>query len=133
MAYGTANVDNIQSSTAGTPVVFKDGGGTQIGTLCRAWVNFNGTTSPGTIRAAFNVSSVTKSGTGSYVVNLTTAMPDTNYCVTVSTTTNASGGLNCWYSDTTTTSTISVGTYGVAGGGAGAYRDTAQISVAIFR
>jgi len=46
---------------------------------CRAWVNFNGTTSPGTIRASGNVSSVTKNGTGDYTVNFTTAMPDANY------------------------------------------------------
>lgn len=44
---------------------------------CRAWVNFNGTTaSPSTIRGSGNVSSVTKSGTGVYTVNYTTALPD---------------------------------------------------------
>ena len=48
---------------------------------CRAWVNFNGTTSPGTIRASGNVSSVTRNGTGDYTVNFTTAMPDANYSV----------------------------------------------------
>ena len=78
MAYGTANVDNIQSSTAGTPVVFKDGNGTQIGTLCRAWVNFNGTGTVA-IRASFNVSSITDNGTGSYTLNFTTALSDANY------------------------------------------------------
>jgi len=82
MAYGTANVDTIQSSTAGTPTQFKDGNGTQVGTLCRAWVNFNGTTSPGTIRAQLNVSSVTKNGTGDYTLNFTNALPDTNYAIT---------------------------------------------------
>jgi hypothetical protein len=46
---------------------------------CRAWVNFDGSTSPGTIRASGNVSSVTRNGTGDYTVNFTTAMPDTNY------------------------------------------------------
>jgi hypothetical protein len=44
----------------------------------KAWVNFNGTTSPGTIRASFNVSSVTRNSTGDYSVNLTTAVPDAN-------------------------------------------------------
>ena len=48
---------------------------------CRAWVNFNGTTSPGTIRASGNVSSVTRNGTGNYNVNFTTAMPDANYAL----------------------------------------------------
>jgi len=78
----TVRTSNFQSLTAGTPPVFKDLNGTEIGQLCRAWVNFNGTTSsPSTIRGSFNVSSVTKNGTGDYTVNFTTAMVDANYCV----------------------------------------------------
>ena len=46
----------------------------------RAWVNFNGTGAVA-IRGSMNVSSVTDNGTGDYTVNLTTAMPDTNYAV----------------------------------------------------
>ena len=49
---------------------------------CRAWVNFNGTGTV-TIRASGNVSSITDNGTGDYTVNFTTAMPDANYCGTV--------------------------------------------------
>jgi hypothetical protein len=48
---------------------------------CRAWVNFDGTTTTPTIRASGNVSSVTRNGTGDYTVNFTTAMPDANYSV----------------------------------------------------
>lgn len=46
----------------------------------KAWVNFNG---QGTvsIRASYNVSSITDAGTGMYWVNFVTAMADTNYCV----------------------------------------------------
>lgn len=47
--------------------------------VAKAWVNFNGTTSPGTIRSSLNVSSVTKNGTGDYTVNFTTPMADANY------------------------------------------------------
>jgi hypothetical protein len=47
----------------------------------KAWVNFNGTGTVA-IRASFNVSSITDNGTGYYTVNMTTAMPDTNYAVT---------------------------------------------------
>lgn len=47
----------------------------------KAWVNFNGTTSPGTIRAQYNVSSVTKNTTGDYTVNFTNAFADANYSV----------------------------------------------------
>jgi len=76
----TLKTSNFQSLTAGTPPVFKDLNGTEIGQLCRAWVNFNGTTaSPSTIRGSFNVTSVTKNGTGDYTVNFTTAMVDANY------------------------------------------------------
>ena len=49
--------------------------------IAKAWVNFNGTTSPGTIRSSYNVSSVTKNGTGDYTVNFATAMADANYSV----------------------------------------------------
>jgi hypothetical protein len=52
--------------------------------ICKAWVNFNGTTSPGTIRSSYNVSSVTKNGTGDYTVNFTTPMADANYSVALS-------------------------------------------------
>ena len=78
MAYGNLLADVVQGSTANTPPVFKDGNGTTIGTLCRAWVNFNGTGTVA-IRASFNVSSITDNGTGDYTVNFTTALPDANY------------------------------------------------------
>lgn len=48
--------------------------------LCRAWVNFNGTSTVA-IRASYNVTSITDNGTGDYTVNFTTAMPDANYAV----------------------------------------------------
>lgn len=44
----------------------------------RAWVNFNGTGTVA-IRASGNVSSITDEGTGTYTINFTTAMPDTDY------------------------------------------------------
>ena len=50
---------------------------------CRAWVNFDGTTTPPTIRASGNVSSVTRSSTGIFVINFTTDISDTNYSVVV--------------------------------------------------
>ena len=73
---------------------------------CRAWVNFDGTTSPSTIRASGNVSSITNLGTGSYQINFMTAMPDANYATvsnnnnsdnwsTISTVLAASVGLTC--------------------------------------
>jgi len=49
---------------------------------CRAWVNFNGTTSAPTIRASGNVSSVVRNGAGTYTINFTTPLPDNNYTTT---------------------------------------------------
>ncbi len=48
--------------------------------VARAWVNFDGTTTPPTIRASYNVSSVVRDGTGLYTVNFTNPMPDALYC-----------------------------------------------------
>jgi hypothetical protein len=51
--------------------------------LCKAWVNYNGSSQ--TINGSYNVSSVTYSSTGQYVVNFTTTMGSTNFAVAVST------------------------------------------------
>jgi hypothetical protein len=47
----------------------------------KAWVNWNGYTSPYSIRSSFNVSSVTRNGTGDYTLAFTTAMSNANYSV----------------------------------------------------
>lgn len=51
---------------------------------CRAWVNFNGTGTVA-IRASGNVSSITDLGVGYYRANFTTAMPDANYAINLTT------------------------------------------------
>ena len=51
--------------------------------IAKAWVNYNGSSQ--TINGSFNVSSVTYSSTGQYVVNFTTTMSNTNFAVAVST------------------------------------------------
>lgn len=76
----TLKVTNIQSNAAGfnDVVSFQNSGGTQNGTLCRAFINFNGT---GVIapRASFNVSEITDNGTGDYIITLTNALTDANF------------------------------------------------------
>jgi hypothetical protein len=47
--------------------------------ICKAWVNFAG--SSGTVNGSFNVSSVTRTTTGTYTINLTTAMANSNYSI----------------------------------------------------
>jgi len=134
MSYGTALVDTIQSSTTGTPTQFNDGSGTQIGTLCRAWVNYKGTATRA-INASFNVSSVTFNGTGDYTLNFTTAMTDGNYATVITQQRTANGTTvtipNISASTAPTSSAVRVGNDG--SGGTTTTADTALFCVAIFR
>jgi hypothetical protein len=78
--------------------------------ICKAWVNFNGTTSPGTIRSSYNVSSVTKTGTGLWDVNFTAPMSNLNYssvATYVRTSTFVSSGIQ---TSNTSTSYVTVNT-----------------------
>jgi hypothetical protein len=75
-----ALISSIVRSTTSSPITFQNSSSTQIGTLCRAWVNFNGTSTV-SIRGNFNVGSITDNGTGDYTVNITTAMADGNYAM----------------------------------------------------
>ena len=101
--------------------------------LAKAWVNFNGTTSPGTIRSNYNVSSVTKNGTGDYTVNFTAALADANYSVLLTGdnqgTNPTNGGILASLSRNSRQSTTSVRfeTFDTT-----SLRDTLQVNVAIF-
>jgi hypothetical protein len=95
--------------------------------ICKAWVNFNGTTSPGTIRSSYNVSSVTKNGTGNYTVNFTTAMNDVNY-TTVGTCNNFSTILGAPYVSSQTINSIQIST----GSTSPALFDVSTASVQVF-
>lgn len=75
----TLNVATVKSNTSGPPS-FQNTSGTEIGRLCRAWVNFSGAGTVA-IRAQFNVSSITDNGVGDFTVNFTTAMTDSSYTV----------------------------------------------------
>lgn len=50
-----------------------------VTTNALAWVNFNGTPATPTITSSYNVSSITKSATGKYVMTMTNAQTDANY------------------------------------------------------
>jgi len=68
--------------------------GLVAGGLCRAWVNFNDTNT--TIRASFNVSSVTDN-TNYNTVNFLTAMPDSNYCIVGASGDDSGGTSGAWF------------------------------------
>jgi hypothetical protein len=127
----------LKNGVANTPPTIQDSAGTEIGTLCRAWVNFNGTGTVA-IRASFNVSSITDNGTGDYTVNFTNALPDANYSVSASGSNtgtytgvgaqiNSTSSGNAASAPTTTTTRL---TFAQASVG---YVDTTYISVSIFR
>lgn len=47
----------------------------------KAWVLFDGTSAPPTIRGQYNVGSITKNATGDYTVSFTNALSSANYSV----------------------------------------------------
>ena len=99
--YAEANQANLFSTVASANVAAADTSGnfkmnSGYGSLgiaygCRAWVNFNGTGTVA-IQASGNVSSITDLNVGNYQINLTNAMPDTNYAVIGTTGQVAAGG-----------------------------------------
>ena len=93
----------------------------------KAWVRFNN----GSINASYNVSSVTRNGTGDYSINLTNALADTNYVVTGTcqqATNNYGSCVNFPYNAAPTTSVARIATAYYT-----AVFDATYVSVAIFR
>ena len=71
----------IQENTLAARKSTIDGGSTLYPEFkCRAWGNWNGAGTPA-FRGSGNFSSITDNGTGDWTLNLSTAMPDTNYAV----------------------------------------------------
>ena len=122
----------LKNGVANTPPTIQDSAGTQIGTFCRAWVNFNGTGTVA-IRASFNVSSITDNNVGDYTVNFTTAMPDANYDSHCGASTPAvANGIGISPANVApTASALRVAT--VAVGTTPALTDYSYVNVAVFR
>jgi hypothetical protein len=75
-------LDSSQNATFTSNVSVRTSGGTYTDVargLSKAWVRFFYVNPTLTIYGSFNVSSVTRNGTGDYTINFTTAMPDINY------------------------------------------------------
>jgi hypothetical protein len=79
---------------------------------CRAWVNFDGTTVTNvggedrcTIRGSGNIAKVVRNGTGDFTIYYTTALPDANYAVTVTSGTTAGANLQRTALDSTNRTT----------------------------
>ena len=99
----------------------------------KAWVNFAG--SSGSIRASYNVSSVTYNAQGQYTVNFTNSLSDTNYAVAGAT---GSSTMLSVYGATVFTSSFSTSSCSLYVGTHSAYSGPAYINhdfvhVAFFR
>jgi len=68
---GQLTVDTLKASSG---VLATQNGMTGI---AKAWINFNGSTA--VINGSFNVSSVTRNGTGDYTITFTTSMSNANF------------------------------------------------------
>jgi hypothetical protein len=128
----------IENGVALTPPTIIDVNGTEVGTFCRAWVNFNGTfagnmtIANGGIRGAFNVSSITDSGVGNYNVNFTTPLVDANYSAVFNAGTTGTAGSTfiAPYNFTNTSSVCGIVCFNST---LSAVQDTNTVICAVFR
>jgi|694.fasta_scaffold09250_25 hypothetical protein len=68
--------NGLITSADGSGIVKLQSNGKTTNSL--GWLNYNGGGTPA-VRASYNISSVTKSSTGIYVLNFTNSMSDANY------------------------------------------------------
>ena len=119
----TPNINSAQVDTvSGTAPLY----------FARAWVNFNGTGTVA-IRASGNVSSITDSTTGQYIVNFTTSFADSSYsaiatCKGLAATVAGLAAEN--HDASRTASAYPVATYRRDNGGT---FDSEQVNVSVFR
>ncbi len=107
------------------------------GGAAAAWVTFDGTS--GSILASYNVSSVTRNGTGDYTVFFATPMPDTNYIYVGSTNGdgNSGGSVPRWHITSYSTATYLAGSFRLVAGyqheSNWAFVDSTKVNVVFFR
>ena len=98
----------------------------------KAWVNWNGIGTVA-IRGSGNVSSITDHGTGNYSVNMTTALSDTNYCIS-GTTAYATGVTESTFATVNGDSLLTTSSFNIkARDDAGTLRDVSHFFVAVIR
>ena len=139
------NDDVVIKTNNTTRVTFASGGDTLVTALsapsvsaintCKAWVNFNGTSTPA-IRTSYNVSSISDEGTGSFIIIFTQPMTDTDYIIaghTSSENTNGNRGSNGFHSLNTPASGAHIfSAYGSTDNSGGGAHDNAIVAVSIF-
>jgi hypothetical protein len=95
---------------------------------CRAWVNFDSTSTISIIGSG-NVSSITDDGVGNYTVNFATAMPSATYCAVLGGDNISGYGSAVLNTSSKTTSSVQVLLSDITNAG----RDDNSVQVAIFR
>jgi hypothetical protein len=104
----------------------------------KAWVRFQGSSSAATINASYNVSSVTRNGSGDYTINFTSSFTDANYCFTATMQSDASGtgtleSVVVKNGSTILTTSLTILTLFQTGSTTGSAGGTTAISLACFR
>ena len=109
---GTLTISTLSDGTNSTSAT------NPIKGSAKAWVNFNGVTTP-SIRASYNVSSITRTAAGTYTINYTNALTDANYSLSGTAQPNGDGrgGLTLNYNVTPpiTTTVAYIQTLSVSG------------------
>jgi hypothetical protein len=82
IAFATNNSERGRFDASGNFYFNSGYGSSAVAYGCRAWAAYNAITP--VIKSSGGVSSITKTSTGNYVVNLSTTMPDTNYSAVIS-------------------------------------------------
>lgn len=128
---GKLTISTLNDSSG---VLATQNGMTGIG---KAWVNFNSAGGTVVLNDSFNVSSVTRNGTGDFTVNFTTSMPNANYvmCGVVGNGASSSDGtawtVNFYTSSSITTSSCRFLTVYTLASGRGTF-DPNPVTVAFF-
>lgn len=98
----------------------------------KAWVNFNGQSGSVAVNASYNVSSITRNGSGSYTVTLTNALADNKYAIAGSASSLGSGGILAYINDNNTLRTSSAFIFQVLNSSLSS-TDSQIISCVVFR
>jgi len=97
---------NVSITNAAGAITINSSAGASTG-AASAFVNFNGVSTP-SIRSSFNVSSITKNGTGDYTVNFTTALNNANYAVVCAPDSTSGNAFTLRTIDATTARTVNL-------------------------
>ena len=97
--------------------------------LCKAWVNFAGAS--GTINSSFNVSSVTRTATGTYTIAFTTAMSSANYVWSGDAYNSGGSGIGIVFVNNTNSAPTASNLY-ISTGDTGSKYDCTSVGVSVF-